>query len=137
MFNKNFVKISAIVLAGLFVVGCSPVEQGELPDSPPPVLEADATIQSLTKDTVDVLCDLSGKTVLEQTDIQSLRDMASLLEQYEGFNEVEARNVSTGLRELASTYETTVGIELPAEAAEQLVTGCDEITAAYIEAYGE
>lgn len=127
--------IVGMLLVGFTVTGCSTTNVNSTDDAPP-VLDENATIQTLTSDTVDVLCALSGKTVLEVEDIESLRDMASLLEQYEGFNEVEARNVAVGLKELASTYETTVGIQLPTEAADQLVSGCNEIRAAYEEAYG-
>lgn len=135
MLKKNNL-VALMLMVSITLGGCATNSEEDSPLTTSPTLPADTTVEMLTFDTVEVICSLQGKTVLQNSDIRNLRDMSYLLEQYQGVNETEIRNVSARLQELAATYEPTVGIELPSEVSEQLVLGCVQVRSAYEDAYG-
>ena len=138
MLKINKLTSAAILAASVFLLsGCVGAETPSETNTATSPSTGATDAQGLIKDSVLTVCSLSGKTKLTAEDIQAFRDQADRLEAYEGYNQKEMRNTAVKMRALADNYELIVGQELPAEAAQQFVDGCDEIKAAYEQAYGE
>ena len=119
------------LISTIMFAGCSSVDT--TPEKAPQQEKLNA--QELVKKTVDTVCTLSGKKILQSEDIRAFKDMAIQLNKYEGKESSQMQATAAQLESFANTYELVLGIELDDTTTRQFVTGCDNSQKLYAQTY--
>ena len=110
-----------LLLPLLTLTGCSIAATNKAP------IYTDANFNEMTQDIENVICDVKGKQIMEEEDVENFRALTARLDTYKGSKKQEVSDVAAKLNNISDNWSASLGIDLGEENGKMLTNLCTKM----------